>query len=66
MAGYDLTGAVMFSSGRINVQTVKKAARCKISCLMSKAVITADALALAEKLGLNVLFCVKHGSYITK
>lgn len=66
LAGYDLSGAVMFSSGRINVQTVKKAVRCKIGCLMSKAVITRDALILAEELGLKVLFSVKEGSYITK
>jgi len=66
MAGHDLTGAVMFSSGRINVQTVKKAVRCRIGCLMSKAVITREALELAEKLGLNVLFSVKDSSYFTK
>lgn len=66
LAGYDLSGAVMFSSGRINVQTVKKAARCKIGCLMSKAVITHDALILAEELGLKVLFSVKDSGYITK
>lgn len=65
VAGYDLTGAVMFSSGRINVQTVKKAARCKISCLMSKAVITREALAKANELGLKVLFSVKEDSYIS-
>lgn len=66
LAGYDLGGAVMFTSGRINVQTVKKAARCKIGCLMSKAVITRDALLLAEELGLKVLFSVKENSYTTK
>lgn len=59
MAGYDLRGAVMFTSGRINVQTVKKAVRCGIGCLMSKAVITAEALSLAEELGLTVRFRVK-------
>ena len=66
MAGHDLAGAVMFTSGRINVQTVKKAARCKLSCLMSKAVITAEALALAEQLGLEILFSVIENSYMTK
>lgn len=66
LAGYDLRGAVMFTSGRINVQTVKKAVRCKIGCLMSKAVITRDALMLAEELGLNVLFSVKDSGYMTK
>lgn len=66
LAGYDLEGAVLFASGRINVQTVKKAARCKIGCLMSKAVITRDALLLAEELGLKVLFSVKEDSYMTK
>ncbi len=65
LAGYDLSGAVMFTSGRINVQTVKKAARCKIGCLMSKAVITHDALMLAGKLGLKVLFSVKENGYIS-
>lgn len=65
LAGYDLSGAVMFSSGRINVQTVKKAARCKIGCLMSKAVITHDALLLARELGLKVLFSVKENGYIS-
>lgn len=65
LAGYDLRGAAMFSSGRINVQTVKKAARCNIGCLMSKAVITHDALMLARKLGLNVLFSVKENGYIS-
>lgn len=65
LAGHDLAGAVMFSSGRINVQTVKKAARCGISCLMSKAVITSAALALAEELGVTVLFSVKESGYIT-
>ncbi|MBO5317878.1 MAG: formate dehydrogenase accessory sulfurtransferase FdhD [Oscillospiraceae bacterium] len=64
LAGHDLEGAVMFSSGRINVQTVKKAARCKIGCLMSKAVITGDALILAQELGLKVLFSVKESGYI--
>lgn len=59
LAGYDLTGAVMFTSGRINVQTVKKAVRCGIGCLMSKAVITAEALTLAKHLGLTVRFRVK-------
>lgn len=66
LAGYDLRGAVMFSSGRINVQTVKKAVRCKIGCLMSKAVITRDALMLAEELGLKVFFSVKESGYMTK
>ena len=66
LAGHTLNGAVMFTSGRINVQTVKKAVRCKIGCLMSKAVITHDALLLAEELGLKVLFSVKEDSYITK
>lgn len=65
LAGYDLSCAVMFSSGRINVQTVKKAARCNIGCLMSKAVITHDALMLARELGLKVLFSVKENSYIS-
>lgn len=65
LAGYDLTGAVMFTSGRINVQTVEKAARCRIGCLMSKAVITRDALILAKELGLKVLFSVKEDHYIT-
>lgn len=65
LAGYDLRGAVMFSSGRINVQTVKKAARCGIGCLMSKAVITHEALLLARELGLQVLFSVKESGYVT-
>jgi len=65
-AGYDLRGAVMFSSGRINVQTVKKAVRCGIGCLMSKAVITQEALALAEQLGLQVMFSVKETGHLTK
>lgn len=64
LAGYDLCGAVMFTSGRINVQTVQKAVRCKISCLMSKAVITSDALLLARELGLKVLFSVKETGHI--
>ena len=64
LAGYDLSGAVMFSSGRINVQTVQKAARCSIGCLMSKAVITHDALLLARELGLKVLFSVKEDGYL--
>lgn len=64
LAGYDLRGAVMFSSGRINEQTVRKAARCSIGCLMSKAVITHKALILARSLGLNVLFSVKEDGYI--
>lgn len=66
LAGYNLSGAVLFSSGRINVQTVRKAVRCRIGCLMSKAVITREALLLAEKLGLNVLFSVKESGYLTK
>ena len=66
LAGYDLRGAVLFSSGRINVQTVRKAVRCRIGCLMSKAVITREALMLAEELGLNVLFSVKESGYLTK
>ena len=64
LAGYDLNGAALFSSGRINVETVKKAARCGIGCLMSKAVITHEALSLAQALGLTVLFSVKEGSHI--
>ena len=64
LAGYDLQGAVMFSSGRINVQTVRKAVRCKIGCLMSKAVITHEALMLARSLGLKVLFSVKENGHI--
>lgn len=66
LAGYDLRGAVMFSSGRINEQTVKKAVRCGIGCLMSKAVITQEALLLAEKLGLQVLFSVKKTGHLTR
>ena len=65
LAGYDLSGTVMFTSGRINVQTVKKALRCKIGCLMSKAVITHDALLLAREFGLKVLFSVKEDGYIS-
>jgi len=64
LAGYDLHGAVMFTSGRINVQTVQKAARCNLGCLMSKAVITHDALLLARELGLKVLFSVKEDGYV--
>ncbi len=64
LAGHDLSGAVMFTSGRINVQTVQKAVRCKLSCLMSKAVITSDALILARELGLKVLFSVKETGHI--
>lgn len=63
--GYDLRGATMFSSGRINEQTVTKAANCGMGCLMSKAVITRQALLLAEELGLKVLFSVKNDSYMT-
>lgn len=63
--GYDLRGATLFSSGRINVQTVQKAAQCALGCLMSKAVITHDALELARTLGLRVLFAVKENSYIS-
>jgi len=63
--GYDLRGAILFSSGRINVQTVRKAARCNLGCLMSKAVITHDALALARKLGLPVLFRVTKQGYLS-
>lgn len=65
LAGYDLTGAVMFTSGRINVQTVQKAARCNLGCLMSKAVITCEALTLARELGLQVLFSVKESGYLS-
>ena len=65
LSGYDLTGAVMFTSGRINVQTVQKAARCALGCLMSKAVITREALELARKLGLKVLFSVKESDHIS-
>lgn len=66
LAGHNLNGSVMFTSGRVNVQTVKKAARCKIGCLMTKAVITHDALTLAEDLGLKILFSVKDSGYIAK
>lgn len=66
MNGYELDGAVMFSSGRINEQTVKKASRCRIGCLMSKAVITRSALELAERLGLKVLFLVNGQRYFSK
>ena len=64
LRGHDVTGAVLFTSGRINVQTVQKAVRCGIGCLMSKAVITAEALSLARQLGLQVLFSVKENSHI--
>lgn len=66
LSGYDLTGATLFSSGRINVQAVKKAVRCGIGCLMSKAVITHDALALAHELGLTVFFSVNESRCITQ
>lgn len=66
LAGHDLKDAILFTSGRINTQTVEKAARCGMGCLMSKAVITCEALARAEELGLKVLFSVKQGGYITK
>ena len=65
LAGYPLQGAVLFTSGRINVQTVEKAARCGIGCLMSKATVTAQALTLAKALDLRVFFRVKEGGYIT-
>lgn len=64
--GRELSGTVMFSSGRINEQTVQKAVRCGVGCLMSKAVITRQALELAETLGLKVLFSVKGSGYLTK
>ena len=64
LAGHSLDGAVLFTSGRINTQTVAKAARCKIGCLMSKAVITHEALQLAQALGLKVFFSVKEDSYL--
>lgn len=65
LEGKNLCGAIMFTSGRINTQTVEKAVRCKIGCLMSKAVITHAALVLARALGLKVLFSVKENSYIS-
>lgn len=65
LAGHTPNGAVMFSSGRINLQTVQKAARCKLGCLMSKATITHDALLLARELGLNVLFSVSENGYFS-
>ena len=63
LAGYDLTGASLFTSGRINTQTVQKAARLRIGCLLSKAVITGEALALAQQLKLPTYFCVKEGKH---
>ena len=66
MNGYGLDGAVMFSSGRINEQTVRKASRCRLGCLMSKAVATRSALELADKLGLKVLFLVDEQRYFSK
>lgn len=66
MKGYDLSKAVMFSSGRINEQTVRKAVRCGIPFVMSKAVITRQALELAEELNLKVLFSVKHTSFMSR
>lgn len=65
LAGHTLCGAVMFSSGRINTQTVQKAVRCKLGCLMSKATITHDALLLARDLGLKVLFSVSENGYFS-
>lgn len=66
LAGCDLTGATLFTSGRIHTQTVEKAVRCGIGCLMSKAVITNEALALAQSLNLPVFFSVKESSYLAK
>ena len=65
LSGHDLRGAVMFISGRINVQTVQKAVRCKIGCLMSKAVITHDALIVARQFGLKVLFSVNENGHMS-
>jgi len=65
LAGYDLQGATLFTSGRINAQTVEKVARCGVGCLMSKAVITAEALELARELGIRVLFSVKEAGCCT-
>ena len=65
LAGYDLQGTTVFTSGRINEQTVQEAVRCGIGCVMSKAVATQQALALAGKAGLALLFSVREDGYIT-
>lgn len=65
LAGYDLQCATVFTSGRIGTQTVEKAVRCGIGCLMSKAVATEQAICLAEEAGLKLLFSVKEEGYIT-
>ena len=64
LAGYALEGATLFTSGRINVQTVEKAARCGIGCLMTKAVVTAQALARARALQLPLFFSVKEDHFL--
>jgi len=66
LQGKDPAGAVMFTSGRINEQTVNKALNSGVSCLMSKAVITRSALELAEERDLRVLFMVRNGSFMTR
>lgn len=65
LAGYDPQGATIFTSGRISLQTVEKAVRCGIGCLMSKAVASEQAISLAEEAGLRLLFSVKGEDYIT-
>ena len=65
LAGYDLRGATLFTSGRINTQTVEKVARCSLGCLMSKATITEEALARSQTLNLPTYFSVKESGYFT-
>lgn len=61
MDDLDLSGAVLFTSGRIPLDMLLKVARCGIPVVGSRSAPTTAALATAKKLGITLVGFVRQG-----
>ena len=59
--GVRLGECVLFSSGRVPVDMVRKAIRAGVPALVSKSLPTVQSVELAEQYGLRLFFCAREG-----
>lgn len=64
IGGTELSEAILFTTGRMPLDIVRKVIRAKIPVLVSKEVPTAEGCALAEEYGVTLIGKVRSESYI--
>jgi FdhD protein len=61
MDGWNLSQAVLFTSGRIPLDMLSKVVRCGIPIVCSRSAPTTAALTLAKQLGITLIGFVREG-----